>query len=147
MKKLFVLVTLLFSLPSMAATISFTYFGNEGNRQTYYACSYVEDQTQSFLELMGATGIEVYCSGGLSSGGGWSSSPVSIRAKYDLPLVTGSAIETVEVEGDAFNPSCGINVRIIKEVLKTMPFVTVAKKQDSCAFATTNYYYKLNIAR
>lgn len=146
MKKTALLSALLISTSAFAANINFTYFGNEGGRQSYYACDYVEDQTQSYLELLGATNIDVRCSGGIQPSG-WSVQPVSIRASYDLPVVTGQSVETVEIQGDAFNPACGINVRIMKEALKTFSNVEVLKKQDSCAFASSNYYYKLNIAR
>lgn len=145
MKKTALLSALLISSSAFAANFSFTYFGNEGGRQSYYACDYVEGQTESYLELLGATNIDVRCSGGIQSG--WSVQPVSIRASYDLPEVTGQNVETVEIKGDSFNPACGINVRIMSEVLKTFTNVEVLKKQDSCAFASSNYYYKLNIAR
>lgn len=144
MKKTALLAALLISTSAFATSISFTYFGNEGGRQTYYACSYAEDQAQSYLELLGATNIDVRCSGGISNG--WSMQPVSLRASYDLPVVVGTSVEAVEIKGDSFNPACGLNVRIIKEALKTFTNVEVVKKDDSCAFATSNYFYKLNIA-
>ncbi|MBA2403660.1 MAG: hypothetical protein H0V66_02730 [Bdellovibrionales bacterium] len=140
-----ILATLLLSSTAFATNISFTYFGNEGGRQSYYACSYAEDQTISYLELLGATNIDVTCYGGISNG--WSMQPVSVRASYNLPVVTGSIVETVTIEGDTFNPACGLNVRILKEVLKTFSNIEVLKKSDACAFAHSNYYYKLNIAR
>lgn len=139
------LATLLISSSAFATNFSFTYFGNEGGRQSYYACSYVEDQAVSYLELLGATNIDVRCTGGIS--GGWSVQPVSLRASYDLPVVMGTSVESVELKGDSFNPACGLNVRIIKEILKTFSNVEVLKKSDSCAFASSNYYFKLNIAR
>lgn len=144
MKKLTVLFALLMSVSSFAATVSFTYFGNEGGRQSYYACDYVESQAVSYLELLGATNVDVSCFGGINP---WSVQPVSLKATFDLPEVTGSSVETVEIKGDTWNPACGINVRMIKEFLKVFTNVEVLKKSDSCAFANTNYYYKLNIAR
>lgn len=145
MKVLTLVAALLISASSFAANFSFTYFGNEGGRQSYYACDYVQYQTEDYLQLLGATNIDVSCSGGIQSN--WNVQPVSIRAKFDLPVVTGSVVDTVELQGDAFNPACGINVQIISEILKKMTNVSVVKKKDSCAFATTNYYYKLNVAR
>ncbi len=144
MKTLTLAAALLISASSFATSVSFTYFGNEGGRQSYYACDYAEDQTAAHLETLGATNIDVRCNGGINN---WSVQPVSVYATFDLPEVTGSAVETVEIEGDTFNPACGLNVRIISEILKKMTNVTVLKKNDSCAFATTNYYYKLNVAR
>ena len=144
MKTAALLFALIVSGSVFAKNISFTYFGNQGGNQSYYACSYVEDQTQSYLELLGATNIDVRCSGGIS--GGWSMQPVSIRASYDMAEVTGTSVELVEIKGDYSNPACGLNVRIIKEILKTLTNVEVLKKDDSCAFVTSNYYFKLNIA-
>lgn len=145
MKTITLMAALFVSASSFAADFSFTYFGNEGGRQSFYACDYVQAQTEGYLELLGATNIDVRCHGGIQNN--WSVQPVSIRASYDLPEVTGTGVETVEIKGDSFNPACGINVRIIKEILKTMTNVTVVKKSDSCAFANTNYSYTLNVAR
>lgn len=145
MKLITVLAALMISASSFAANFSFTYFGNEGGRQSFYACDYVQAQTEGYLELLGATNIDVRCSGGIQST--WSVQPVSIRAAYDLPEITGTGVETVEIKGDSFNPACGINVMIIKNILKTMTNVSVVKKSDSCAFVNTNYSYTLNVAR
>lgn len=145
MKKLAVLSALFVSFSASAATISFTHFGRGAGYESYYACSYVEDQTENYLELLGATNIDVRCSGGIQSG--WYNQPVSIHASYDLPEVAGTYVETIEIKGDAFSPACGINVRIIQEILKTMTNIQVIKKDDACAFSTSNYYFKLNIAR
>lgn len=145
MKSFLFASTLALSFNALAAEVSFTYFGNEGGRQSYYACSYVEDQALSYLELLGATNIDLRCSGGIQAPG-WIG-PVSLRANFDLPEVTGSGVETVEVKGDVWNPACGINVRMMSEFLKVFTNVQVLKKQDACAFASSNYYYKLQIAR
>ena len=144
MKMMILLASLLVSASSFAAQVSFTYFGNEGGNQHFYACSYAEDQTFAHLETLGATNIDVRCSGGIQSS--WSIQPVSIRATYNLPVVTGSGVEAVVIKGDSFNPACGLNVRIVKEILKTFTNVTVVKKSDSCGFSQSNYFYNLNIA-
>ena len=145
MKKFAFLSALFVSLSATAASISFTHFGRSAGVESYYACSYVEDQTFHYLDLLGATNIDVRCSGGIQSG--WYNQPVSIYATFDLPVVTRNAVETVEIKGDAFSPACGINVRIIQEILKTMSNIQVLKKDDACAFASSNYYYKLNVTR
>lgn len=145
MKTMTLLAALLVSASSFAADFSFTYFGNEGGRQSYHTCDYVQSQTESYLELLGATNIDVRCNGGIQPN--WSMQPVSIRASYDLPEVTGTGVETVEIKGDSFNPACGVNVRIIQAILKTMTNVSVVKKSDSCAFTSSNYSYTLNVAR
>lgn len=144
MKKLTLLPILMFSVSAFATTVNFTYFGNEGGRQSYYACSYAEDQTASYLEELGATNIDVRCSGGITN---FSVQPVSVRASFDLPVVTGSTVDVLEFEGDVWSPSCGLNVRIINELLPKFKNVEVVKKSDACAFASSNYYYKLKVTR
>lgn len=146
MKKLIALFVLVFSFASFAKeTVSFTYTGNEGGRQSYYACDYVEYQTEYFLELFGATNIDISCFGGIQPWG--SMQPVSIRASFDLPVIAGNSVEEVKVQGDTWNPNCGVNVKIVKTLLPKFSNVEVVKKSDSCAFATTNYSYQFNIAK
>jgi hypothetical protein len=145
MKSLFALSALALSFQASAAGISFTYFGNEAGRQSYYACSYVEDQAESYLELLGATNIDVRCMGGIQPG--WMTMPVSVQASFDLPVVTGSHVETLEIEGDVWNPACGLNVRLMSEILNQFKNITVIKKRDACPFADSNYYYQLQINR
>jgi len=96
-------------------------------------------------QSIGATNVDVRCTGGIN--GGWSVQPVSIRASYDLPVVVGNSVEEVSIKGDSFNPACGINVRIMSELLKTFNNIEVLKKSDSCAFHNSNYFYNLNIAK
>jgi hypothetical protein len=146
MKKLIALIAMIFSLTAFAKeTVSFTYFGNEGFNRSFYACSYVEGQANSYLELFGATNIEVYCSGGIQPWG--SMQPVSLNASFDLPAVTGQHVDAVQVDGDSSSPACGLNVRLIKELLKKFSNVAVVQKDDACAFAGSNYHYQLNITR
>lgn len=146
MKKFIALFVMVFSFASFAKeTVSFTYFGNEGGRQSYYACDYVEGQTEYYLELFGATDIEVYCHGGIQPWG--SVQPVSINAKFNLPVIAGNSVESVKVQGDTWNPACGVNVRIVQSLLKKFTNVEVVKKSDSCAFHNSNYSYQFNIAR
>lgn len=147
MKKIIALVTLTLSLSSFAAEkVSFTYNGNEGWGQTFYSCDYAEAQTESYLELFGATEIEVYCFGGISAG--TMISPVSINAKFELPVLNGSEVALItEVKGDNWNPACGINTYIVKKLLPKFSNVAVLSKSDSCAFQSSNYSYKFSITK
>ena len=144
MKKLTALFLLVFSVSSFADKISFSYFGNSNGNQSYYACSYVEGQVEETLQIVGATNFDVNCTGGIQPN--WSVGPVSIRATFTKPVTTGK-VEEVEIKGDSFNPNCGLNVTIIKNILKAFPEIEVLKKSDGCGFSTSNYYYKLAIPR
>jgi hypothetical protein len=146
MKKLLALTLCSLSFAALASeTVSFTHFGNGGGRQSYYACDYAQSQTETFLSVLGATNIDVSCTGGIQSWG--SAQPVSIRATFDLPAVVTNTVESVEVEGDTWSPSCGLNVQIVNSIVKKFSNVQVVKKSDACAFASSNYYYLLNITR
>jgi len=146
MKKLIILFSLFSSLAYAGEVkqVSFTYFGNSGPNRQFYACDYVEAQAEGFLETFGATRIEVSCTGGIQN---YSMSPVSVRAKFELPQVTGSSVDEVVLEGDSFNPNCGINSKIINEFVKMFSTIKIIKKSDSCAFQSSNYSFKLQIQR
>lgn len=141
MKKLLIVMSIFLSFQASAAKVSFTYFGNEAGRNSFYSCSYVESQAEYYLKLFGAENIELYCRGGITS---WSMMPVSLDAKFDLPTVMGK-VETVELRGDNWSPACGLNTMMIREFLKVMNNVEVLKKSDHCAFADSNFYYSLKI--
>ncbi len=147
MKKIIALVTLALSLSSLAAEkVSFSYAGNEGWGQTFYSCDYAESQTEAYLELFGATEIDVNCFGGISAG--TIISPVSVTAKFELPVLNGTEVaQVVDVKGDTWNPACGINVYIVKRLLPKFSNVKVLSKSDACAFQSSNYSYKFSITK
>jgi hypothetical protein len=147
MKKFLSLLAFALSFSAFAGEVkvSFTHFGNNGGNQSYYACYYVEGQAYKYLELFGATEVVVRCNGGI---GPWSVSPVSVRASFNLPLLSGRELaDTVKLKGDNWTPSCGINVQMIREFLKVFSNISVVKKSDSCAFANSNFFYELSIVR
>lgn len=148
MKKLLVLAAMALSLNSFAAdvNVSFTHWGNNSGNQSYYACSYVEDQAHMYLDLFGATDVQVNCTGGIQNS--WYMQPVSVRASFNLPILSGTElVENVTIKGDAFRPACALNVQMIREFLKVMPHISVIKKSDSCAFFSSNYFFELAIQR
>lgn len=148
MKRLFVLTALALSMNAFAGDVkvSFTHWGNNAGTQSYYSCDYVEGQAEMYLETFGATDIEVTCTGGI--GPGWTARPVSVWASFNLPVLSGQDVaEIIKVEGDPFRPSCALNVQMIKSFLKVMPHISVIKKRDACAFASSNYYFELAIQR
>jgi hypothetical protein len=147
MKHLLSLVVLLFSLSAFAGDqkVTFTYLGNQGGMQSYYACSFVEERAHNWLELFGATDIEVHCSGGLET---WSTGPIRVSATFNLPVLSGREVaEVVSVRGDFRNSACGLNTQMVKNFLKVFSNIEVLKKQDSCAFPGSNYSYEFSIVR
>ena len=143
MKKLFALLVLVFSFNSFAGKISFSYSGDSNGNRYYYDCFYVEYQVEQYLELLGATNVYANCTGGITN---THLGPVSVRASFNSPVTTGNR-EEVEIKGDSFNPSCGLNVQIMKTILKAFPEVQVIQKSDACAFSSSNYFYKLSVPR
>lgn len=143
MKTLFAAIVLSLSASAFAESVSFSYSGFEAWGRSYYACDYVEAQTEEVLELFGATNIDVSCFGGIEYG---RVSPVSVKATFDAPFMTG-VVERTTLKGDRWNPSCGVNVAIINGVLPKFSNVTVLSKNDRCSSERSNYSYELEIAR
>lgn len=143
------LASIVLSISSFAfsetSTVHFSYFGNDGRNQTYYACSYVEDEAYSHLETLGAMNIETRCSGGIQPWG--VSMPISLTAKFTTPVVNGNGTSVVEIEGDTWNPNCDLNTRMINAFLKEFQNIKVLEKRDGCGFRSSNYYYKLEIKK
>lgn len=147
MKKLFAAVVCALSLSAFAGSekVSFGYSGIEGWGQSYYSCDYAEAQTEKHLATLGATQVDVRCTGGIEFGRMW---PVSVTATFDLPVLSGrNEAEAVTIKGERRNPACGLNVAIIKAILPKFSNVTVLAKNDSCAFASSTYSYDLSIVR
>lgn len=146
MKTLIASLALVLSFSAAAAQkVSFTYFGNEGWGQTYYACDYAEARTEKVLAMFGATEVSVRCFGGIEFG---RMEPVSITATFEAPVLMGNEMASVvKYKGDAFNPACGLNVAIVKNVLPKFSNVKVLKKSDSCAFDRSNFSYEFEIKK
>lgn len=147
MKKFLVLILALSSVSAFAydVRISFTHFGSSVGSQSYYSCSYAEAQAEKWLDLFGATDVEVTCFGGIED---WRMSPVSIDARFNLPVLSGTEVaEVVKVRGDAFNTACGLNVDMVKTFVKYFPNVKILKRNDSCAFSSSNYSYEFSIVK
>ncbi len=147
MKKFFALVAIALSFSAIAREeVSFGYSGMEGWGQTYYSCDYVEAQTEKVLEMFGATNVDVWCTGGIDFGRIWT--PISVNASFEAPVLTGAEVATVKkYRGDSWNPSCGINVAIVKALLPKFSNVKVLKKSDSCAFQSSNFSYEFEIKK
>jgi hypothetical protein len=146
MKTVIALAIALTSFATLAReTVSFSHSGLEGWGVSYYSCDYVEARTEQVLEMFGATQVQVDCSGGIEFG---RMSPVMVTASFEAPALVGTEVaQTVKYRGDVWNPSCGINVKIVKSVLPKFSNVTVVKKSDSCAFQNTNYSYEFSIVK
>lgn len=147
MKTVIALAIALTSFATLAReTVSFSHSGLEGWGVSYYSCDYAEARTEKVLELFGATQIDVTCTGGLDFGR--FPMPVSITASFEAPVLVGTEVaQTVKYRGDAWNSSCGLNVAIVKNLLPKFSNVTVVKKNDSCAFSSSNYSYEFSIVK
>lgn len=143
MKTLLAGIVLSLSFSAAAESVSFSYSGYEAWGRTYYSCDYVETQTEEVLEVFGATNVRVSCFGGVEYG---RMSPVSVTATFELPVLVG-AVERTTIKGDKWNPSCGINVAIVKNLLPAFSNVKVLSKNDRCSSERSNYSYELEIAR
>ena len=145
MKKFVAALAMVFCVSAFAhEEIMFSYSGMESWGASYYACSYAEAQTQKHLKTLGAINPKVRCFGGIKFG---MSTPVRVMATFDVPMPSGRDEATrITIKGEVSNPSCGLNVAIMKAILpKFSQTVSVIKKNDSCSFYRSNYSYDLAI--
>jgi len=147
MKFLAGLCFLALSFSAMARErVSFFYSGVEGWGNSYYACDYVQDQTERVLEMFGATEVMVYCTGGIDMNR--FPSPVSVQAYFELPVLNGSEIpQTLKFVGDSLSPNCGLNTTIVRSLLPKFTNVKVVKKSDACAFYSSNFSYEFLVTK
>lgn len=148
MKKIVFLASFILGMSAFASeqvTVHFNYFGNQGMNRSYYACSYVEDIAEAHLKTLGATYVDVRCSGGIQPWG--SMQPIYLKAKFQKPTIIGNTTEVVRIEGDTWRPNCDINARMIKAFLKEFDNIKVLKKSDSCAFHDSNFFFELEITK
>ncbi|WPU63460.1 hypothetical protein [Peredibacter starrii] len=143
MKLLLTFAALVFSLSSFASERAFiSYAGMESWGRSFYACTYAESQTIKHLKTLGATNIDVTCSGGIDI---WMQGPVRIVAEFDVPAPTGrDEARRMTITGNRRNPSCGLNVAIFKAILpKFSKTISVTSADDACLSRTSNYSYDL----
>lgn len=148
MKKLIAIFAVVLSTTAFAReSVSFSYSGFEGWGHTYYSCDYVEAQVEKVLDLFGATEANVRCSGGIQPGSTWWG-PVSVKATFEAPVLVGNEVpQTVTHKGAMRDSACGLNVAIVNALLPKFSNVKVLKKNDSCAFSSSNFSYTFSITK
>lgn len=147
MKKLLAVFAVALSFSAVAADqkVSFSYSGIESWGRSYYSCDYAEAQAEKHLEVLGATNVDVRCTGGIEFGQMW---PINLTATFDLPVLSGREIaEVVTIKGRRPNPACGLNTKMIKAFLPKFSNVTVVSKRDACFSPDSVYSYELSIVR
>lgn len=138
MKAFILLGALLFNAQAHAADfINFTFFGNEGRNRIYLSCYYAENAVDQILNELGATDIDVRCSGGIDFGRAF---PVTIQAKYTLP----ADARTVEINSD-FNTNCYFDTRFIERLVSGNDRLEKVSGSRSCFRSDSRYGYKLEI--
>ncbi|MES3037320.1 MAG: hypothetical protein V4736_05375 [Bdellovibrionota bacterium] len=94
---------------------------------SYYSCDYAEQQTEKILNVMGAQGMKVTCSGGLPY-----NEFVSVRARFQSAIATIGTTED-NWSGVKFkvNEACDFNESIARQLAKHFTTRNV-KVSSSC---------------
>lgn len=137
MKTLTLLVTLMAGAFAQATeTVNFTYFGNEGRNRIHLSCHYAENAVDQILGQIGATDVDVRCTGGIDYG---FYTPVSITAKFNLPTTA-----TVKVESD-FNTNCFFDTKFVDALVRSNDNITKVNGRSHCFDSDSRYNYTLEI--
>ena len=146
MKKLIAAVLCALSLSAVAATetVKFSHNGIETWGRSYFSCDTVEAQTERALKALGATQINVDCTGGIRPGQMWL--PVSVTASFEVAALQGNETAvTKTIKSRPGQESCSMNVLIMKSVLPKFSNVTVLEKRDRCSSPNTRWSYTVSI--
>lgn len=117
--------------------VSMTYFGNEGRNRVYLSCDYVERAAEDILDQLGATDIDVTCTGGLDYG---YYTPVSVRASYSL--ATDAAAATIKSD---FNSNCYFDTKFIDTVIRSSDRLSKTRSSGYCFNSESRYQYSVEI--
>lgn len=118
--------TTAFATEYASKKLSWSPMTHSGWNQTYYNCSFAQDQVEAHLETLGAQNIRVTCSGGIE----WNwTSPVFITAKFDVP-VNGTVTRGAKLAG---RESCAFNTEFLDRVIPMFPGVAVRARRSSCS--------------
>lgn len=138
MKALVLISAMIFSVYAQAnESVNFTYFGNEGRNRIFLSCNYAESSVDQLLHEMGATDIDVRCTGGIDFG---FYTPVRISAKFNLPAAT----ELIEIRSD-YRSNCYFDVSFINHLIKKNSKLEKVNGTSHCFSSDSRYSFKIQL--
>lgn len=108
--------------------------------RTYYACSYAENQTRTYLQAMGADVKSVRCIGGIQHHE--LDNSLRIKAKYVMPAAT-NAEQWISVNLKG-RESCDLNTKIIDTLMNEFQ-VRNTDVQKRCMDANGRFSYSFQV--
>lgn len=125
------------------SNFNYTFFGHSSGRYTMVACSYAESVAEEIMLKLGATNLEIYCSGGIQP---WGISLLNLRVQYTAPILTGETkTESVVLESDTWNSSCDFDTGLTRALLRDFPNVKATRSSDYCFQTDSRYEYQLDV--
>jgi hypothetical protein len=134
-------VSFLFALALIAiagsafATIATPFSFSFSSHNSFYSCSYAENQATKTLKALGANVVDMRCAGGIDFE---KYEPVYLSGGFVLESQGG---KTVVLKG---RDSCEFNVQLIKNILATVN-ATVAKESHNCWDSEGNYRFEITV--
>jgi hypothetical protein len=120
-----------------------TFFGSYGGGYTMVACSYAESVVEGWMERLGASHIDVRCTGGIQPYG---TSPLSLYVSYEAPVLSGETkVEKLTFESDGWDSNCIFDTSVMRSLLRSFPNVKALRKSDACFGAQSRYTYDLEV--
>ena len=109
------------------------------SRETYYNCSYAENQLENYLQKMGYEVVSTSCNGGIEFGR--LNPHLSVSAKFVATAHNGWT--RIEFKG---KESCDLNVQILKTITKEFGAQNIVKKHN-CDGANGRYSFAFDYVR
>jgi hypothetical protein len=127
------------------AVFNFTFFGTTSGGYSMVACDYASSLAEKWMEALGAKNVSVACMGGIGPNGTF---PLSLRATYLAPVVTGSThVTRFTIASGTFpgDTACDFDTRLMGALLADFPNVHVNTHRDVCMTYDTPYSYDLTV--
>ncbi len=144
--RMIALLAMVLSFNVLAVEFSHTDFGNDGFSRHYYSCDFAEAALEGHLEALGATQIDVSCSGGIES---WGVFPVTLQARFDLPNATRenhTRATALRLKASSrFNEACFFHTKLLNKLLKVTSNVEVNSRSAHCVDNRSRWSYSVTV--
>ena len=139
MKQLLIILATLIPASYASADVVEKMSVHFSSRETYYNCSYAENQLENYLQKMGYEVVKTSCSGGIEFG--QLNPQMTVRAQFVATAHNGWT--RIEFKG---KESCDLNVQILKTITKEFGAQNIVKKHN-CNGADGRYSFAFDYVR
>lgn len=139
-------LSLLVSLSAFAGEVvktSFSIFPNSGPNRAFYACDFVEYETEKVIEALGGEVLDMSCFGGLPPGGIGYPTPNNISVEFDRAAPTSNETEEIILKD---SKNCHLVTNIVRGLERSFPIENV-KGLGGCFNPGSSYKITITIRR